>query len=112
MMLIKIEATAQSNVSAAATLLNDFKRERYATYSDRTYGSKQEIIDDLINERRREFTFEGMRWFDARHYGFGYDCPSSPGVKLTPGEYKWIMPIPDAEMQANFVIAEQQNPGY
>lgn len=112
MMLIKIEATAQSNVSAAATLLNDFKRERYSTYTDKTYGSKQEIIDDLINERRREFTFEGMRWFDARHYGFGYDCPSSPGVKLTPGEYKWIMPIPDAEMQANFTIAEQQNPGY
>jgi len=112
MMLIKIEAIAQTSVSEAATLLNAFKSERYTTYTAKTYNTKQEIIDDLINERRREFTYEGMRWFDARHYGFGYDCPSSPGVKLTAGEYKWIMPIPDAEIQANFTIKDQQNPGY
>lgn len=112
MMMIKIEAMAQTDLAEANKLLNEFRKERYYSWATQNYSNKEDLIKEIIKERRKEFAFEGFRWFDARRYGITLLNPSDGSKILSPGDYRWIMPIPDAECQANFTIADQQNPGY
>jgi len=68
--------------------------------------------DNLLNERRKELCFEGLRFMDIIRTG--RDIPN-PDIEQTHGgpdygTYKLAFPIPDAEMQANSNMV--QNNGY
>jgi hypothetical protein len=61
--------------------------------------------DDILNERRLEFAFEGHRWFDLKRTGMAMEY--MPYVR---SEEKLTWPIPQSEMDINPNLV--QNPGY
>src|SRR5262249_54515768 len=99
--------------------------------------SKSELIAAILIERRIEFLAEGKRWSDISRLakdpdfntggipakavngnggasGFTtYNCgagyaPGQPGIQYS--DYRFVWPIPQSEIDANPVIA--QNPNY
>lgn len=77
------------------------------------YGSL--TIDNLLKERRKEFVFEGFRFFDLARTGKSIpstDIPQNPNAhgEVPAGSYKFAFPIPQREVTAN--EDSSQNPGY
>src|SRR5690625_1986975 len=90
------------------------------------------LMDYLIDERGREFAFEGIRLFDILRWGIGVEKVSGQKLgahyeNLQTGEiFLWdigrsqvfqphhhLWPIPQSEINANDNIsAADQNPGY
>lgn len=112
MKLIMAEAKARmaGGLSEANSLLNDFRRERIENWTDQSYSDTQ-ILEEILLERRRELCFEGHRFFDMRRFGKDLYKPVIRKT-LEAGNFRWLQPIPQGEMQGNSVIARQQNPGY
>ncbi len=92
----------------------------------------KELIDLIRNERRREFCFEGQRWFDLRRYavcpnyldaksikhntyGNAYGGNGTPGILqgyyLLPAypDGGWVLPIPVAEIEQSDGTIEQNS---
>ena len=80
-------------------------------------------VNDIYNERRREFMFEGQNYWDmfrtARNLTgrqiveYSDDATISFGdVTSTRAHHRAVYPIPLREMNANKAIRDQQNPGY
>lgn len=73
------------------------------------------LINDIINERRKELAFEGLRYFDLTRTNVVINRPVQPYgytsiSTIAVGNPKRILPIPQAEMDANKNMV--QNPGY
>lgn len=109
------EAAARTNDQTKALLyLNQLARLRDASFAGYTSAGPQ-LITDILNERRKELAFEGLRFFDLTRLNlvisrpkqaFGY--VSYPTVSLT--DYRRILPIPQTARDANGNLT--QNPGY
>ncbi|MGN1375094.1 MAG: RagB/SusD family nutrient uptake outer membrane protein, partial [Prevotella sp.] len=78
-------------------------------------------IDLILDERARELYAERQRWMDLRrtkqliryNVEFNTYITSASQMANTNGEYKWLRPIPQAEISSNTGITnEDQNPGY
>jgi len=74
-----------------------------------------QLITDILNERRKELAFEGLRFFDFTRLNLDIIRPqqddSAPSIGEVPvGNPKRIFPIPQAEIDANPNMV--QNPGY
>jgi tetratricopeptide (TPR) repeat protein len=74
-----------------------------------------QLITDILNERRKELAFEGLRFFDLTRLNLAFTRPaqsqgyvSYPTVSTT--DIRRLLPIPQAERDANANIT--QNPGY
>lgn len=100
----------EGGLAEANALLNDFRAKRIENWTNVDY-SQTEILDQILLERRRELCYEGHRFFDMRRLGKDISKPII-GKTLEQGNHRWLMPIPLAELQANPVIANQQNDGY
>lgn len=84
------------------------------------------IIEEIKNERIVELFAEGFRLFDLKRYGEGMDREEAqdplliylPGdsrtekLNVLPENYRFVWPIPLAEITSNPQIRGQQNPGY
>ncbi len=74
------------------------------------------LVNRIKVERRKELCFEGHRLWDLQrwHENVVRTDLTSPNIiaEVEYGSYLYAYPIPDREIQANPVIAEQQNPGY
>ena len=78
------------------------------------------LLTEILLERRREFMFEGQRFFDLMRNGITMErtfCNSplavtSPQCSLLATDSKTIAPIPQAEIDANPSLTGQQNTGY
>jgi len=100
--------------SRARILLNNITARANASPVTSTGN---QLIEDIITERRKELSFEGHRLFDLKRLqrGFtrGSDCTLSNGnCSITYPTHLYAWPIPVNEINANQVIREQQNPGY
>lgn len=102
------EAMLEEDSGKAKDLLNEIAENRNAdTYSEAN-------IDNILEERRKEFVFEGFRLYDlARHNEpirqIDENASNSHG-DIESGNYKFALPIPQQEMDAN--TEADQNPGY
>lgn len=68
--LNRAEAYAKLNqVTPALKDLNALRRSRIADYSDVTITDQIALINEIRDERRKEFCYENFRWFDLRRYG-------------------------------------------
>lgn len=116
MYLIRAEAKAENNdLVGAAADLNALRAARINNYVTAVFTSKQELIDAILMERFKELAFEGHRFWDLRRKGLpvtrlASDAPSATGATLPAGNFRFRLPIPNAEIQANPLM--QQNPGY
>jgi len=78
------------------------------------------LLNEILAERRREFMFEGQRFFDLMRNGITMErsfcnsplSVSSPQCSLTATDPKTLAPIPQAEIDANPSLKGQQNTGY
>ena len=103
----------------ALTTLNILRDARYTSY---TGGESGQALEDAIQyERRVELSFEGHRFFDLKRRGESIqrsnngdiqDGTGTPPEVLTlpAGDYRFQLPIPAAEINANPNM--EQNPNY
>jgi hypothetical protein len=125
MHMIMIEAAIHNNqLGPAATMMKNFRDVRHTSPTALpSYASQQEAYFDLLNEKRREFAFEGHRWFDLKRLGQRANQGISRAVNeatfwgwavttLPATDFRFTLPIPQAEFDGNPAIASQQNPGY
>ena len=117
--LIRAEAYARAGqLDMAAADMTTLRAARGAATATSYAGQTvQSILTDIIEiERRLELGYEGHRYFDMRRQGLTIsrsetDCAAAAGAcSLSSDDFKWIMPIPQAELFANENMT--QNTGY
>lgn len=118
-LLNRAEAYARSNKPAEALIdLNAVKTRRGLTAVSGLSGDA--LVDEILAEKRREFMFEGFRFFDLIRTGKGVSknyCNQPTEVSVTRCSFpaddpKAIAPIPQAEIDANPGLKGQQNKDY
>jgi len=94
--------------------LNTLAKLRDPSFAGYTSTGAQ-LITDILNERRKELAFEGLRFFDFTRLNLPITRPaqaqgyaSYPFVSTT--DFRRIQPIPQSAMDANSSLT--QNPGY
>ena len=112
------EASAMMGNSEEATrALNTLREERFdpEDFEEEIFGSDEELIEFIRDERRRELCFEGHRWFDLRRWGMPaithtwYDSEgTSSTYRLEECDLMYTVPIPNEAMQKNGKLV--QNP--
>lgn len=119
MYLIRAEARAETGAytgaNSAESDINALRAARITGYSPVTFGSSAEAIDAVMNERFKELAFEGHRFWDLKRRGLpverdASDAPSPNGRTLSANNFRFVLPIPQPEMNANPLMV--QNPGY
>lgn len=110
--LIAAEASLPTNEGDARVYLNFITSRRGATSINST-GSQ--LLEDIIRERRKELAFEGDRYMDymrlKRDVSRGSEYPAAVQT-IQYSNFRRILPIPQAETDANPDIRGQQNPEY
>jgi starch-binding outer membrane protein, SusD/RagB family len=119
--LIAAEAAYHTGDEPAALgYLNALMAERDPGFAYASSGTQ--LLSDIITERRKELAFEGDRLFDLNRLKMAIDRVANAGA-ITAGpansrldipypDNRRIAPIPQAEIQANPNLADDQNPGY
>src|SRR5699024_8540388 len=116
-LLNKAEALSKRNQGSdreeALKIINELSAERG---SSRVYS--EGTPENVLAERRLELAMEGQRLFDLARHGLdvrnveipdGYNRFNS-GEDLPFGDYRFALPIPNAEINANGNM--RQNHGY
>ncbi|WP_051941897.1 RagB/SusD family nutrient uptake outer membrane protein [Maribacter forsetii] len=70
-------------------------------------------VDDILEERRLEFAFEGIRWYDIARRKIGNEVFGASGLegeKPFFSEDDYLLPLPEDELERNPNLT--QNPGY
>jgi len=117
--LIAAEAAYQTNNQPLAlTYLNDVATRRVAGFIGYTSSGAQ-LLSDILLERRKELVFEGHRYWDFARYNtdvvrvnLSGNYPGNVPLVLAATNFRRILPIPQAELDANPNIRSQENPGY
>ncbi|MFZ9004124.1 MAG: RagB/SusD family nutrient uptake outer membrane protein [Robiginitalea sp.] len=123
MYLIRAEAAvAQGSLGLAAELIQDIHNARFGTTTDLpSYASATEAYAAILTERRVELAFEGHRYLDLKRLGSranqgvlkdAIDCAFNGACTLSASDYRFTLPLPIVEFNANPGLREQQNPGY
>lgn len=109
--LIAAEAEARVGSPERATeLLNTLRSHRIANYTPLTTGSKEEVLREVLNERRRELVFSGLhRLIDLKRLNkdprfaksITHNGSGSSTHTLEPNSPKYVLPIPDKVLQFN-----------
>jgi len=110
--LIAAEASLPTDEVNALIYLNYITSRRGAAPIAST-GTQ--LFEDIISERRKELAFEGDRYLDLqrlkRDVVRSNNYPASART-LEYNNFRRILPIPQAELDANENIRGQQNPNY
>ncbi|WP_299322867.1 RagB/SusD family nutrient uptake outer membrane protein [uncultured Maribacter sp.] len=70
-------------------------------------------IDDILEERRLEFAFEGIRWYDIARRKIGNEVFGASGLEGEKPFFSvddYLLPLPEDELERNPNLT--QNPGY
>ena len=128
MYLIKAEARAQAaDYAGVASALQTIVTARFTTpYTVTAPTTAQAAWKAVLDERRKELAFEGFRYIDLKRIGTlaatgldrdaaeyasaSWNFPAGNPSNLPLTSYKFTLPIPTDELNANSSI--QQNPGY
>lgn len=125
--LLLAEAEAfDDNYGEVARLIEELRVIREVDGADVTtppsYSSRQEALAAILAERRLEFAFEGHRYRDLKRLGVAAgvgidradtDCEPYGGFcELPASDFRFTLPLPIVEFNANPDLREQQNPGY
>jgi len=128
--LIAAEAAYNTGATSEATnYLNTLRANRIEGYDTSTGYSASGLRDEIRTERVKELFGEGFRMGDLRRWGIGFKRDSSypsdifgylddvivkagKGMTYAADDYRFIWPIPSAEIDANPNLKGQQNPGY
>ncbi|NBX11045.1 MAG: RagB/SusD family nutrient uptake outer membrane protein [Chitinophagaceae bacterium] len=112
MYLIAAEASLPADEAGARTYLNAITAQRGATAISSTGAA---LVNDLMNERRKELAFEGQRYLDMQRLKLditrGANYPAA--ARSVPyANFRRVFPIPQTELDVNSTIKAQQNTGW
>ena len=104
--------------SDAYKAINDVRKRAYGTDNPIAQDlSKEQFVDAVIQERYYELIFEMKRWFDVvrlelpmKYEIYAPDNSLTPEVKNAPNQERYLMPIPQREIELNPKLT--QNEGY
>jgi hypothetical protein len=110
--LLKAEALSElGNDSEALQTLDLIRANRIPSFTGGN-ESGEELMQAIRSERRKELAYEGFRFSDLARWNedlLRNDCTADECF-LPANDFKWIFPIPRAELFANENMV--QNPGY
>lgn len=73
--------------------------------------SGDDLMKRIVEERRKELVFRGIRWLDLKRYNFYPELRvtlernyNEDGASLPPGDTRYTFLIPPAEMNLNPLI--------
>ena len=97
--------------------LNELRRYRIKNYSDVDITDAETLLNEIREERRKEFCFEGHRWFDLRRYGMpsiSHDMKleaDDPLLRYTLREKDplYTLPIPRVILENNTGMEQNQS---
>jgi hypothetical protein len=128
MFFIKAEARAAAgDLGGVGTNLKVILDARFpTTQSAPVFASAQAAWKGILDERRKELSFEGFRFIDLKRIGTlagasldrdpseyassAWSFPAANPSNLPLTSFKFALPIPQIELSANTAI--QQNAGY
>lgn len=127
MLLIRAEAYADAGSingasNSTAALLKQLSDARFGT--DTTlpvFANETEAFAAILDARRIELAFEGHRYKDLKRLGARanqgvlkdpIDCAFNGACTLPASDFRFTLPLPIIEFNANPGLREQQNPGY
>lgn len=116
LVLIKAEAYVNKDMlTQAQTELERLRAKRIVSPEPLDMSTKSLALKAIQDERRRELAYEGHRFYDLRRWGLGIersaeDAPGNTVRSLPAGNYRFVFPIPQAEIFANDNM--KQNEGY
>lgn len=118
--LIAAEASLPGNEGDARTYLNALVAKRDPGFVYASTGTT--LLNDIVNERRKELAFEGDRFYDLNRLKQGVARVANAGaipagtgnvnLNVPYADYRRLAPIPQGEFTVNKNIAGQQNSGY
>jgi hypothetical protein len=110
--LIAAEASLPGSETDAKTYANYITSRRGATA---IASAGTQLFEDIITERRKELALEGDRYLDMqrlkRDIVRGTNYPAS-ARSIPYSNFRRLLPIPQAELDANPSIRSQQNAGW
>lgn len=107
MYLNRAEAIVNGATVAGVTALSDINTIR----AKRDASALASVGADVIfKERRLELAFEGHLWFDYARTERASSISDRPNQSLAADSYKWVLPIPQREIDVNKNLV--QNTGY
>ena len=122
--LIAAEAAAMLGQNTKANkYLNDLRLKRISGYKTQQYIGEM-LMNAIRDERRKELIGEGFRLSDLKRWGLGFKRSSGQNnavinkvgdvhlLEYAANDYRFIWPIPKAEMDSNPQLKNHQNPGY
>ena len=106
LLLTRAEAQARLlNTQAAIDDLNTLRKKRFktATYTDLTAATPEQALQLVLNERRIELAFNGLRLFDIKRLNMlGANISITHGTKVLPaGDPRFVLPIPAKVISLN-----------
>ena len=127
MLLIRAEAYADAEsfngaTNSTAALIKQLRDARFGTATTLpVYENESEAFGAILDERRVELSFEGHRYKDLKRLGVranrgvskdAIDCAFNGACTLAATDFRFTLPLPIVEFNANPGLREQQNPGY
>lgn len=112
MMLIEAEAKARQGQNAAAASLLTILQTTRDPNAVASGNTGQDLIDEIMVERRKEMYCElGVEWFDAKRLRKGITRTGNHRefLNLDPDDKRFILCIPQAEIDANEYIDDSVN---
>ena len=124
--LIAAEAYARkggaANEAAARTYLNELKSKRDLEYMQNDNLSGDNLLKAIKDEHVRELMGEGFRMSDLKRWKQGFTRSAVQDTEVTTAmgsdmtiegdDPRFLWPIPQAEIDSNPQIKNQQNPAY
>lgn len=111
--LMYAEALNEQGRSAEALPYVNQTRRRagIAELASADVSTKEQVRREILDERQREFAYEGMRWFDLVRMGYAVSYFTSLGYTID--DHNLVMPIPNDQIE---IVGDKsilwQNPGY
>lgn len=115
--LTEAEAKLRDNdVNGALLALNAVREKRYvAGTPELTETNPDALLQLILDERRRETLFKGLRWFDLKRLNKDPKTAKTitrtlfgESYTLEPGSKRYVLPIPRKVIELNSLI--EQNP--
>lgn len=105
LLLIAAECEVRKdNVEEALQYLNELRRHRIVNgaFVDLVSDNQDEVLKWVLEERRRELVFRGVRWEDIRRLNREMRFPVTiiktfleDKVEILPGDSRYVFPLPD-----------------
>jgi hypothetical protein len=101
-----------NEISAAQAALQVIKRRNYSDVSLVVTTTGQELLEEILNERRLELIGEGHRFWDLKRYGRGIDKSAADltGEIIDFTDIRILAPLPSGDLNLNPNLIN--NPGY